>query len=45
MKDKEKVVNIDPKDEITVNSSSLMHLEDRDLMENNIFLAKMQHKL
>jgi len=45
MKDKGKMVNLEKKDEILFNSSSLMSLEDWDLAYNNNSLAKMQHKL
>jgi len=38
-------MNSEIKDEIAVNGSSLMHLEDWDLADNNIFIAKIQHKL
>lgn len=45
MQDKGKLVNLETNDRSAVNSSSIMHHEDWDLVDNNIFLAKIQLKL
>jgi len=45
IKDKGKTVNMEINDGIAANSSSLMHLEDWDLVDNNIFLAKLQQAI
>jgi len=38
-------VDIEIKDGIVVKNSSLMHLEDWDIIDSNIFHAKVKHKL
>jgi len=45
MKDKGKVVNTEKNGGIVINRSSLMHLEDLDLMDSSNGLAKLQHTL
>ena len=45
IKDKGKVVNTETNAGIAVNKSSLIYLEDWDLVDNNNGLAKLQHKL